>query len=61
MGVGFHGYNSMGQEVALIQYTTYIVLTLLYVVEALVLEVKELKILKCYHSSTLRQIQHLPN
>ena len=60
MGAGFHGYNGVGPEVASIQYTTYIVPTLLYGLEALVLEDKELQILECYHRRTLRQIQHLP-
>jgi len=60
MGAGFHGMNGVGPEVAAIQYATYIIPTLLYGLEALVIEENELQTIEKYHRRTLRYIQHLP-
>jgi hypothetical protein len=60
MGAGLHGLNGVGPEVAIIQYKVYIIPILLYGLEALVLNSKELEILELYHRTNLRYIQHLP-
>jgi hypothetical protein len=60
MGAGLHGLNGTGPEVSLIQYSTYVIPTLLYGLEALVLGKTEMKSLEDYHRKNLRHIQHLP-
>ena len=57
---GLHGFNGCGPEVVSIQYDTYIIPTLTYGLDALVLDRKELDILEAYHRKSLRYIQHLP-
>ena len=59
MRVGFTGLNGTGQEVALTQYKTYVLPTLVYGLEALVLGKKELKIFGAYHRKVLYCIQYL--
>ena len=49
MGAGFDGLNGTGIEVASLQYKPYMLLTLLYGLEALVLERHELEVLSTYH------------
>ena len=60
MGVGFYGLNGTGTEIASLQYKTYVLPTLLYGLEALVLERQELEVLSTYYRKNLRYIQHLP-
>jgi hypothetical protein len=60
MGAGFHGLNGTGPEIATLQYKTYVLPTLLYGLQALVLKDSELEILSSYHRTNLRCIQHLP-
>ena len=59
-GAGLVGYIGVGPEVALVEYSTYIIPTLLYGLEALVLSSKEVAKLELYHRKNLRYIQHLP-
>jgi hypothetical protein len=60
MGAGMHGLNGTGPSVALTQYRTYVLPTLLYGMEALVLSDSEISQLELYHRKNLRMIQHLP-
>jgi hypothetical protein len=60
MGAGLCGLNSAGPEVATLQYTTYVLPTLLYGLEAIILGKRELVTLEAYHRKNLRYIQHLP-
>ena len=49
MGAGIHGYNGVGTEIALQKYLTYVIPTLLYVLEALVLGESEYNTLESFH------------
>ena len=60
MGAGLHGLNGTGPMVAMIQYNTYVVPTLLYGLEALVLRTDEIQPLDKFHRKCLRYIQHRP-
>ena len=60
MGAGFYGLNGVGPEIAAIQYETYVIPTLLYGLEALILDSNDIADLEKYHRACLRQIQHLP-
>ena len=60
MGAGLHGLNGVGPEVALMQYKIYVIPILLYGLESLVLNPKEIETLEIYHRTCLRYIQHLP-
>ena len=60
MGAGLCGLNGVGPEVALLQYKTYVLPTLLYGLEAIVLGKTEMELLEAYHRKNLRYIQHLP-
>ena len=60
MGAGFHGLNGVGAEVAKVQYNTYVIPTLLYGLEALIVSDNELETLAKFHRKALRQLQHLP-
>ena len=60
MGAGMHGLNGTGPAVAMIQYTTYVLPTLLYGLEALVLDADDIQPLEKFHRKCLRYIQHLP-
>ena len=60
MGAGLHGLNGAGPTVSMIQYTTYVVPTLLYGLEALVLHADDIQHLEKFHRKCLRYIQHLP-
>ena len=57
---GFRGLNGTGPEVARLEYNTYVIPTLLYGLEAVVLDKCELSDLTEFHKKTLRCIQHLP-
>ena len=59
-GAGLVGLVGVGPEVATIEYATYIIPTLLYGLEALTLERKDMDKLELYHRKNLRYIQHLP-
>ena len=59
-GAGLVGLVGVGPEVATVEYTTYVIPTLLYGLEALTLERKEIDKLELYHRKNLRYIQHLP-
>ena len=61
MGAGLCGLNGSGAEVSIMLYTTYIIPTLLYGLEALVLSERELERLEIFHRRNLRHILHLPN
>lgn len=60
MGAGLCGLNGCGPEAAIRLYTTYVLPVLLYGLEALVLQDKELSILEHFHRRNLRHILHLP-
>ncbi len=60
MGAGMHGLNGTGPMVAAIQYTTYVLPTLLYGLESLILSGPEVESLEQYHRKNLRFLQHLP-
>jgi hypothetical protein len=60
MGAGLHGLNGVGPEVAIEQYNTYVLPTLLYGLEALHLSDRDVEELSKFHRSNLRCIQHLP-
>ena len=60
MGAGLHGLNGVGPEVAIVQYNTYVLPTLLYGLEALHLIYKDIEELSKFHRMNLRCIQHLP-
>ena len=60
MGAGLHGLNGAGPLVALMMHITYVIPTLLYGLEALVLSAEEIKPLELFHRKNLRLIQHLP-
>ena len=59
MGAGLHRLNGTGPMVAMIQYNTYVLPTLLYR-EALVLHADEIQPLDKFHRQCLHYIQHLP-
>ena len=54
------GLCGAGPEIALAQYKQYVLPTLLYGLEAIVLEENNLNKLELYHRRNLRFIQHLP-
>ena len=60
MGTGLHCLNGAGPEVALLQYETYVLPTLMYGLEALCLSTSEVSKLSTFHCTNLRFIQHLP-
>ena len=60
MGSGLHGLNGVSPEVAMVQYDTYVIPTLLYGLEALHLSDKDLEELSKFHRKNIRCIQHLP-
>ena len=60
MGAGLHGLNGIGPEVAMVQYDTYVIPTLLYGLEALHLSDKDLEELSKFHRKNICCIQHLP-
>ena len=60
MGAGMHGLNGVGPEIAALQYRTYVLPTLTYGLETLVLGSKELAALSAFHRKNLRYLQHLP-
>jgi hypothetical protein len=60
MGAGFHGLNGIGPEVASLVYRTYVLPTLTYGLQALVLSDKEKEVLSAYHRKNIRYLQHLP-
>ena len=53
MGAGLCGLDSVGPDGALLKYDTYVIPTMLYRLEALVLDTKDI-------NKNLRCIQHLP-
>ena len=57
---GLHGLNGAGPEIAMAQYAHYVLPTLLYGLEALVIKGDCLEELEKYHRKNLRYIQHLP-
>ena len=57
---GLRGLNGAGPEVAMAEYNQYVTPTLMYGLEALVLEAKEVEVLDTYHRKNLRYIMHLP-
>ena len=59
-GAGMHSLNGVGPKVAIDEYTTYVLPSLLYVLEALVLERSELEALELHHRKNLHYLQHLP-
>ena len=60
MSAGFHSLNGAGPEVTLVQYNTYVIPTMLYGLEALVLTKPEVEVLDAFHRKCLRYILHLP-
>ena len=52
-GVGLVGYIGVGSDVAIIEYNTYVIPTLLYGLKALVLDRKEVEKLEVYHRKNL--------
>ena len=54
------GFNGTGPEVGAIQYKTYVLPTLLYGLEAVVLQSDEISDLDTYHRQNLRFMQHMP-
>ena len=60
LNAGYRGYNGAGPQVTVMQYTTCIMSTLLYGLDALVLSKDEIKLLSDFHRQNLRCIQHLP-
>ena len=60
MGAGLHGLNGVGPEVAMVQYNTYVLPTLLYGLEALILNHSEVEELSKFHRKNIRCLQHLP-
>jgi hypothetical protein len=59
-GAGLHGLNGAGPQITMDEYKTYIIPTLIYGLEALVLDRKDLDTLEAYHRKNLRYLQHLP-
>ena len=57
---GLRGLDGAGPEIALSQYCQFVIPTLLYGLEALVLEADNIEKLERYHRRNLRYIQHLP-
>ena len=54
MGAGMHGLNGVGPEIAALQYRTYVLPTLTYGLETLVLNSKEMAALSAFHRKNLR-------
>ena len=57
---GMRGYNGAGLEVCTLKYKVYVIPTLLYGLEALVLTKKEVTKLELYHRQNLRCMLHFP-
>lgn len=60
MGAGLYGLNGVGAEIAVLQYNIYVIPTMLYALEALVLSDTEMGRMSNYHRKNLRAIQHFP-
>ena len=60
LGAGLCGLNGTGPEVATSLYKTYIIPLLVYGLESLVLQEKEIQTLEAYHRRNLRHLLHLP-
>ena len=60
MGAGLHGINGVGPEVAMVQYNTYVLPTLLYGLEALNLNHSEVEEVSKFHRKNIPCLQHLP-
>ena len=60
MNAGFHSLNGAGPQVSLLQYNTYVVPTMLYGLEALVLSESEVEVVDAFHRKSLRYMLHLP-
>ncbi len=61
MGTGLHGRNGLPANVSLKIYKSYVLPRLLYGLEAMNLDSKQMKELEQYHIRFLRQIQSLPD
>ncbi len=61
MGTGLHGRNGLAANVSLKIYKCYVLPRMLYGIEAMNLDTKQLKELEQYHIRFLRQIQSLPD
>ena len=59
-GVGLYSSNGVGPRVSLQMIKTYIIPTLTYGLEALILKDSDYQPLETYYKTLLRQIQHLP-
>ena len=57
---GYYGLSGTGAQSTILKYRTIVLPTLLYGLEALVLDSSELQPLTAYHRQTLRCIQHIP-
>ena len=60
LGAGFYGLHGTGPKIGMLKYRTYVLPTLLYGLEALVLGKDEKTALNAYHRQCLRCIQHMP-
>jgi len=60
LGAGFVGLNGVGPEISILAYKTYIIPILLYGLESLVLEDKDIKELSKFHKMVLRRFLHFP-
>ena len=61
MGAGMHGLNGTGPAVAMIQYTTYVLPTLLYGLEALVLDADDIQPLENFTANAFVTSNTCPN
>ncbi len=61
MGVGLHGVNGISPVVSLRMWETFARPRMLFGVETIHLNCKELKILSDYHKKFLKQIQSFPD
>jgi len=59
-GAGLHGYNGLGPMVSLQLLKIYIIPTLIYGLESLILSTEDFRLLESFYKSTLRRLQHLP-
>jgi hypothetical protein len=60
LGAGLCGLNGSGPEIGMTLYSTYVLPVLMYGLETLVLQSKDLDKLETYHRRNLRHLLHLP-
>ena len=60
MGAGFHGHNGLNPKPSVYIYNTYVLPSLLFGLETVIVLQADLEKLDKFHKDILRRIQHLP-